>query len=197
MQKSKLMFSDAELQMALDKEVILTKNRIIERVYDEFGHLGRKIYDEMKPFQSIFPDELCILPKISKGENYNGMPWVMLDYPRFFNKENGHFAIRVFFCWGNGFLVQLHVSKKFAIPVLSKGKNHLIPQSIAGFPVWVGFPSDPWAFQLPQEGMFPLADFDWNYLLPQDQVFKCAISLPVQQSPALYEAMSNFASFIS
>ena len=38
-------------------------------------------------------------PKISKGENYKGLPYVMLDYPRCFGKTD-IFAIRQ--CSGGG-----------------------------------------------------------------------------------------------
>ena len=47
-------------------------------------------------------------PKISKGENYRGLPYVMLDYPRLFGREEV-LAIRTFFWWGHGFSVTLHL----------------------------------------------------------------------------------------
>jgi hypothetical protein len=46
--------------------------------------------------------------KISKGENYNGLPYLILDYPRIFNKQN-IFAIRTLFWWGNFFSITLHL----------------------------------------------------------------------------------------
>jgi hypothetical protein len=55
-------------------------------------------------------------PKISKGENYKGLPYLILDYPRLFEHENlpdrqaGIFAIRTMFWWGNFFSVTLHLS---------------------------------------------------------------------------------------
>ena len=53
-----------------------------------------------------------ISPKISKGENYNGLPYVMFDYPRFFTKENV-FAVRTFFWWANYFSVTLHLKGEY------------------------------------------------------------------------------------
>jgi hypothetical protein len=38
-------------------------------------------------------------PKISKGENYNNLPWVMVDFPCIFSIKN-IFAFRIFFLWG-------------------------------------------------------------------------------------------------
>ena len=48
-------------------------------------------------------------PKIAKGENYLQLPYVLLDYPRCFDKEN-IFAIRTMFWWGNFFSITLHLS---------------------------------------------------------------------------------------
>ena len=48
-------------------------------------------------------------PKISKGENYSGLPYVVLDYPRFFD-ESGFGAIRTMFWWGNFFSITLHMA---------------------------------------------------------------------------------------
>ena len=47
--------------------------------------------------------------KISKGENYLGLPYAILDYPAIFKKENV-FAIRTMFWWGNFFSITLHIS---------------------------------------------------------------------------------------
>src|SRR5438874_13559943 len=55
-------------------------------------------------------------PKISRGEKYRGLPYVMLDYPRFFSKED-ILAIRTFFWWGNFFSITLHVKGKFLAPI--------------------------------------------------------------------------------
>jgi hypothetical protein len=52
---------------------------------------------------------VAIGPKISKGENYNGLPYVMLDYPRYFTKDTT-LAIRTFFWWGNFFSINLQLS---------------------------------------------------------------------------------------
>ena len=47
--------------------------------------------------------------KISRGENYLGLPYVMLDYPREFDKRDT-LAIRTFFWWGNFFSITLQLA---------------------------------------------------------------------------------------
>ena len=75
------MFSDAELQMACNTEIILTKNRIIDKVCHEFGLIGNNLAESLSPLLARMPEEITVMPKVSKGEQYRGMPWVMLDYP--------------------------------------------------------------------------------------------------------------------
>ena len=68
-------------------------------------------YSALNP--RIFPEEVhAISPKISRGENYLGLPWLILDYPRYFEKQN-IFAIRTMFWWGNFFSTTLQLSGKY------------------------------------------------------------------------------------
>ena len=52
-----------------------------------------------------------VSPKISKGENYSGLPYLFLDYPRQ-SLENNFFFVRTFFWWGNFFSCTLHLANK-------------------------------------------------------------------------------------
>ncbi|MFK5012123.1 hypothetical protein ACI4AC_27485, partial [Klebsiella pneumoniae] len=80
---------------------ILTKNLIIEKVYELFGRVAAEYIDIYKKFPDFERSTLFALsPKISKGEQYLQLPYVMLDFPRNFT-DNDFFAIRTFFWWGN------------------------------------------------------------------------------------------------
>ena len=80
-------------------------------------------------------------PKVSRGENYRGLPWVMLDYPRVFGRADV-LAIRTFFLWGHGFSVTLHlkgVYQELYLPVIRSRREEL---AAAGF--HVGVSDDEW-----------------------------------------------------
>ena len=49
------------------------------------------------------------VPKITKGENYKGLPYIVLDYPAFFSKEDT-LALRIIFHWGNHISIHLHLA---------------------------------------------------------------------------------------
>ncbi|HLO82225.1 MAG TPA: hypothetical protein VK166_14765 [Chitinophagaceae bacterium] len=108
MDVAKLALSEEELRLVMDPGIILTKNAIIAKVYDLFGELADQMRKDL-----ILPAEVAtISPKISKGESYQGLPYVMLDYPRYFTADHV-LALRTFFWWGNFFSVNLHLKGKY------------------------------------------------------------------------------------
>lgn len=102
-----------ELSIVVDAEWILHKNRIIEKVFHLFGSLQEAMAAD--PVISTFPVEAALSPKISKGENYQGLPYVILDYPRLFSRDN-IFACRTFFWWGRFFSTTVHLAGDFLVP---------------------------------------------------------------------------------
>ena len=110
--KAKITLSDKELSLVLDPEFILTKRAIIDKVYDLFAIMTARLQTILADAGNL-PNELRLsVPKISKGENYLQLPYVMLDYPRFFGKEDV-FAVRTMFWWGNFFSITLIASGVF------------------------------------------------------------------------------------
>ncbi len=113
---AKVQLSPEELLLVQNAEWLLTKNRIIQKVYMMFGALASDVQDifEEQPLMQAMPEVFATSAKIFKGENYRGLPYVMLDYPRSFNKHD-IFAIRTMFWWGNFFSTTLHIKGKYKI----------------------------------------------------------------------------------
>ncbi len=109
---TKVILSAGELAMATDKNIILTKRAIIEKAIALFRKQIPIISDSFR--QIVMNDNALIsaVPKISKGENYNGFPYVMMDYPASFSKEN-IFALRTMFWWGNFISITLHLKGNY------------------------------------------------------------------------------------
>jgi hypothetical protein len=107
---SKLQLSEFEFNLLSNSEWILTKNLIVKKAQTLLESVQQNVSDYANQHPTVFPAEvITISPKISKGENYRGLPWLILDYPRYFEKENT-FAIRIMFWWGNFFSTTLHLS---------------------------------------------------------------------------------------
>src|SRR3954452_928432 len=96
-----------ESELVRDSKVLLTKNIIIEKVYRLFGQLASGYQDRLAASPVVGLN--AVQAKISRGENYRGLPYVMLDYPRIFSKDHT-FAIRSFYWWGNFFSITLQLS---------------------------------------------------------------------------------------
>ncbi|MEI9956873.1 MAG: hypothetical protein WDM90_11350 [Ferruginibacter sp.] len=112
---SKILLSDGEMQLVTNTNWILTKRVIIDKVNILFGHLADAMQEQLLTEKEMLP--LAVIqstPKIAKGENYLQLPYVLLDYPRCFDKENV-FAIRTMFWWGNFFSCTLHLSGSYKI----------------------------------------------------------------------------------
>jgi len=93
------------------------------------------LHDQYRlPFEELYR----VPPKISKGERYGGLPWLMLDFPRYFVGDN-HFAIRLFVWWGKFAGLYWHTAGSFAEMA---AKKHFV------LPAWeAGFVKDPYLFE--------------------------------------------------
>lgn len=112
-ERAKIMLSPLETELVTNSEWILAKRLIIQKVYNLFGRLNedfKKIVSEKG--NNLIKELQTINGKISKGENYKGLPYIILDYPAVFGKED-ILAIRTLFWWGNFFSITLHVSGKY------------------------------------------------------------------------------------
>jgi len=108
MQLAKIHLSSQQMKLVSNPEWILTKNAILQHIQSAFGDL----FAEQQQCIStvVLPEAIRKTGgKISKGENYLGLPWIVLDHPRFFTRTD-IFAIRTMFWWGKCFSTTLHLS---------------------------------------------------------------------------------------
>jgi len=142
MSEAKLRFSGDQIGLVKNAAWILTKNEVIGKVCDFFGSLSVQMKtDWMRvPYLSSIPAE--IRAKISRGEQYQGLPYVVLDYPREFGKENS-FAIRTLFWWGNYFSINLHLTGMYKEMFFENIIHHF--EMLAGKGFYVCISDDEWA----------------------------------------------------
>jgi hypothetical protein len=98
------------MELITNANWILTKNAVLGKVNMLLGKLQVKQSIHVSSTAILLPElNFRMSPKISKGENYKGLPYQILDYPRLFEQEN-IFAIRTMFWWGHFFSITLHLS---------------------------------------------------------------------------------------
>ena len=154
---------------------ILLKNSAIEKIMVLMGKLQEALaaYDRNSNFP-FKPEWLLQGGKISKGEQYKGLPWVMLDYPRYFSKTEV-FAFRTMFWWGHYFSATLHLAgnvKRYYSAVLESSYTKLAE---AGFQVYVQ--EDPWEHDF-ENGNYcfinTLSLDEWKTLISRNDFIKVA-----------------------
>ena len=138
-----------EKELVTDANWILTKNSIIQKVFILFGELS-EAYKTHAVVNQLPEEVLKTSPKISKGEYYEGLPYVMLDYPRCFSKEDV-FAIRTFFWWGNYFSITLHLKGKYKKKYEAAIADAIQKDKINN--VWINITEDEWLHHLNSSNM--------------------------------------------
>lgn len=138
--------------MMEDAALILTKNRVLEKV--------RMLLEELQARQQAFVRAgglfahplFSVPPKISRGDNYLGLPYLILDYPRLF-RADGIAAIRTMFWWGHFFSSTLHLSGPFAESAAPRLATH---PGLAARGYHLGIHPDPWVHHFGPDNYRPL-----------------------------------------
>lgn len=105
--------SDKEKNIISDQEFLISKVLIIDKILLLFEEIRTDLINVTKSISFNFPVEVDNkIGKIFKGENYCSLPYVNLDYPKYF-RGNDVFTLRTMFWWGNFFSNTLHLSGKY------------------------------------------------------------------------------------
>jgi len=155
MNEAKIRLSPKEKELVTDARFILTKNDILQKIKELLGQLQVDYQEHLQRLQDRLPAYINqTSPKISRGENYKGLPWLVLDYPRFFTTTSVC-AIRTMFWWGNFFSITLHLSGEHKEAYAQKlvAAYRLLKQS--GFSCNTG--SKEWEHHFKKENYRPLS----------------------------------------
>ena len=102
-------FSPQEINCFQDKDFLLTKVRVIKKVTLLLSDIQQGIKGFLKGQELDFPKGTDLNDgKISKGERYQDLPYVILDFPKLIHRERV-FALRTMFWWGNELSCTLHL----------------------------------------------------------------------------------------
>jgi hypothetical protein len=180
MDAAKIRLSEEEAALIMRADWILTKNRIQQKV--------KQLLEQLLPFQqsivqqSNLPDAIkTSSPKISKGENYQGLPYLVLDYPRVFERDN-IFTIRTLFWWGNFFSTTLHFSgtyKKQYQPAVCAAYQWLKSNNYS-----VCVNTDQWLHNFDSINYTPVNTLQYNEftkLIEEKSFIKLAQKIPLDQ----------------
>mgnify|MGYP003404218083 FL=1 len=186
----KLTLSAEELQLVNNTQWILTKRVIIDKVNLLFGNLS-VVFKNHVTANDFFlqPAIVQSTPKIAKGENYLQLPYVLLDYPRCFDKEN-IFTIRTMFWWGNFFSITLHLSGKYKQTFETALQKNI--QTLVEHDFYVCINEEEWQHHFKADNYMPVNKFTLDEInsITQRRCIKAAIKFPLEKwdtMPSLLE----------
>jgi len=181
-----------EFALVRDTGWILSKNRIMEKAMGLMGDLqsGMQELESLKKLPISISPAISREPKISRGENYMGLPYIILDYPRDFSKTS-IFALRTLFLWGHYFSLTLHVAgqaREQLLPVLAQVAR--LRSEAGSWQICIN--KDPWQHHLEEGNYIPLSGLDSekrSTIIQDLPFFKISLPLPLQ----LWEKMKDMA----
>jgi hypothetical protein len=182
MNPAKIRLSQKEIELITNADWILTKNAILQKVNALLGNIQQQQKEILHRHQQLLPKELLsTTPKISKGENYNGLPYQVLDFPRIFNRKDV-FTIRTLFWWGNFFSITLHLSGQYKKAFEKKIVSAL--PSFASQHFFICISDDEWQHHFEETNYQPIAtlsSIETEQLIVENPFIKLAQKIPLQE----------------
>ena len=179
---SKITLSAEELQLAANTDWILTKRSVIEKTVLLFGQLAQAMQNEVGRQGTMLPAPIFnSTPKIAKGENYLQLPYVILDYPRCFNKPD-IFAVRTMFWWGNFFSITLQVSGIYKNKLQQQLLDNSMQHQWEDFYICIN--EDEWQHHFEEDNYLPCKELSaaaFKKITADKSFIKVAIKYELQQ----------------
>ena len=189
-QQTKIQFLPAEMELVSSPYIILTKNAIIQKIKSFLEELQLKQQEILQKYSSHLPAApLKISSKISRGENYKGLPWLVLDNPRYF-QHNNIFAIRTMFWWGNFFSVTLHLSGNNKTDLLKKIADHFSLLGESHFYIYTG--EKEWEHDMDPSSykrISALNNDDLEKVITENSFLKLAVKFPIESLEAIEDKL--------
>lgn len=163
-----------------DTDFLFTKVAVSKKV----GALLSQTHNHLQAYitgQALtFPEGvLARAGKISRGENYRQLPYLLLDYPRKFTHDDV-FALRTMFWWGHFFSVTFQlggISWQHYRPAVARNLASLPDPSVS-----LCISDDPWQHHRDADYYRPLGELGvatGQKLIAQRSFLKLAIFLPL------------------
>jgi hypothetical protein len=195
-----LNLSTSELSVLNDKEFFRLKRSCIDKIVTSFGKLEYLISGSISELSGITGlADYKGRGNISKGENYLGLPYVVLDHPAVFGKA-GVAAFRTMFWWGNGFSITLHLSGNYLEKLPAGFFQSVLDKSPGHFLIGTG--NGEWDHHFGKDNFTMIGNgkFNSSELLKQTTekgFFKLADQWEIEQSNEITDKVTNFLSIVN
>ncbi len=182
MQNTKITISPEESEALGDTGFFRKKAAITSKIIMIFSELAESLRPIIADHPGLFPPGTSLFrEKISRGENYKGLPYIVIDFPAMFGKESV-FAFRSMLWWGKHFSFSFHLGGD-----LWKSRQVHVTEKIAalhnkGFYLCVN--KTPWEYHFESDNYLLLDELQGNKtrgLLQESPFIKIARRLEVAE----------------
>jgi hypothetical protein len=184
-----MQLTEKELLILQDTDFLLTKAAVLEKITELFGHTREELKQCVEHSNFSFPDGTGLLNgKISKGENYKNLPYMVLDYPALFSK-NSIFAYRTMFWWGNFFSATLHlegIALNYYRKSITINLDKLLKKD-----VYIGVGDTPWHYHYEKDNYSPLNDV-YRDFITNSKFLKLSKKIELKKWSDVPEFSTNF-----
>jgi hypothetical protein len=183
-------FTLTELKILHNTDFFLVKTSATKKIEHLFAEARDEIKSVIEEENISFPKEVDVQTgKIFRGENYLGLPYLLLDYPKYFSKESV-FAFRTMFWWGIFFSFTLHLQGK----ALQERRNALIKKisSLKRKNIYICVNNNPWQYHYKKDNYLPvdkLSDIELKKIFLKKEFIKLSRKIPIKD----YKSISKFA----
>ncbi len=141
------LFSEKEIQFLVDTDFLRTKQEINQKITTLLSKTEQALKSEIEQSNFPFPEQVFLKSgKISRGEQYRGLPYWVLDYPRKFSKE-ATFSFRIMIWWGNEMSCFLHLG--------GKDLDYFMPKVLENFKLdpdqFISINPSPWEYHFGED----------------------------------------------
>lgn len=146
--------TDRELQILQDTDFLLTKAQALTKIEELLLKTRTALESVVEASGFNFPPGAVLSGgKISRGENYRGLPYRVLDQPALLTNED-IFTFRTMFWWGHFFSATLHLEgaslERFRKEVLQN------IEQLSDVGTFIGVGETPWEYHYGTDNYLPL-----------------------------------------
>ena len=188
--------SPEELTALSDLNFLKLKASISKKIIQHLSDTERNLKSAVEQSDFNFPKGTFVHSgKISKGENYKGFPYFVLDYPRLFSRKEV-FAFRTMLWWGHEYSCTLHLGGD----VLSKVTENFYQNLKRENDLYFCIADQPWEYHYEVNNYQKINNLDSkdikNYV-NRNQFIKVSRYISVNQWPEFNKfTMESFARFL-
>ncbi|NND09166.1 MAG: hypothetical protein HKN87_22575 [Saprospiraceae bacterium] len=180
-----------ELALISDANLLTAKRIALEKIQAILQQTKQLLEEALTTSTLSLPmGENVYAGKISRGENYRGLPYLILDFPAYFEHEDVY-AFRTMFWWGHFFSVTLHLQGQYWLQHQQSVFNNF--DALLGKHYFIAIGSTPWEYHY-NEDNYVLLTGQHRDLLGELPFLKISKQIPLDQSMEVTSSATEFFS---